>query len=358
MDQFTNGMIFLIQDVVHQTKSAMTYMYMNKFSICENDQFDILKIAYHGVSKHEVELSIDSSIIEVGADALSFSLLEIFYFGAFNTTEKDNRFIPLENLLRKILQKVTIDEQIKIRLSVIDFSRLKQTFPGYGKEPIWLWKRIDKKEVELQYNEQRQIITPFNTQLDVFYEKSKQDFISDEVVHYFHTELLDCDQLKLYQTNYSKAFDKILKEERKHLNEIHSHIKRTEGLHRALIESGRLKSNYQQILHERYTKFDKEQQFEFRFYGGVRITLQFDFRSLKNGRKMKYISAQLKPVLSLRLWRDNLWEHYESEQNNQTKLIRRIKIKLRDSIPVYGLRKKYGSKIFTFNNLTFRGQYK
>lgn len=223
MDQFTNGMIFLIQDVVHQTKSAMTYMYMNKFSICENDQFDILKIAYHGVSKHEVELSIDSSIIEVGADALSFSLLEIFYFGVFNTNEgnKGNEgtkeIIAIEKLLWKILKNIKMDEKTKIRLSFVDFSPLKRTNPGYG-------KRIDKKEVTSHYSGRKQIITSLNTQLDVFYEKSKEDLIDDEVVHYFHTELLDRDQLKLYQTNYSRVFDSMLKKKKqKYLNEIHSH---------------------------------------------------------------------------------------------------------------------------------------
>ena len=63
-DRSPHGMIFLIQDVIHQTKSAMTYM--NKFAICENDQFDILNIAYHGLTEQEVELSIESSITEVG----------------------------------------------------------------------------------------------------------------------------------------------------------------------------------------------------------------------------------------------------------------------------------------------------
>ena len=143
-DQLTHGMIFLIQDFVHQTKAAMTYM--NKFSICENDQFDILKIAYHGLRKHEVELSIDSSITEIGADALSFSRLEIFYFGVFNTNEgnKGNEgsteIIGFEKLIWKILEKVKIDEKNKIRLSIVDFSPLKRTNPGYG-------KRIDKKKL-------------------------------------------------------------------------------------------------------------------------------------------------------------------------------------------------------------------
>ena len=229
MDQLTHGMIFLIQDVIHQAKSAMTYM--NKFCISENDQFDILKISYHGLTEEDVKFSIESSMAEVGADALSFSLLEIFYFGVFNTTGEDKGIISFDNLMRDILEKVQIDEQIKIRLSVIDFSPLKQTVPGYG-------KRIDKKEVKLHYNNRRQLITPFTTQLDVFYEKSQQEFISDEVVHYFHTELLDCDQLKLYQTNYSKAFDKMLKKEkRNYLNDVHSRIERTEGKHRARVIS-------------------------------------------------------------------------------------------------------------------------
>ena len=341
MDQLSHGMIFLIQDVIHQTKSAMTYM--NKFCISENDQFDIFKIAYHGLTEQEIELNVESTITEVGADALSFRFLEIFYFGVFNTTEEDKGIISFEKLLRKILEKVKIDEQIKIRLSVIDFSPLKQTVPGYG-------KRIDKNEVKLHYKNRRQIITPFKTQLDIFYEKSRQEFIGDEVVHYFHTELLDCDQLKLYQTNYSKAFDKILKKEkRKYLNEVHSRIERTEGQHRALMESE--KWNSQRMLDKRYKQFDKQQQFEFRFYGGVRVTLQFDLRSLKNGQKLKNILAQVKPVLSPRLWR----KYYDREQNEPTKLNRRKKIQLRHSIPVYGLRNRYGSKIFTFNN---HGQYK
>ena len=113
------------------------------------------------------------------------------------------------------------------------------------------------------------------------YEKSKEDLIDDEVVHYFHTELLDCDQLKLYQTNYSRAFDTMVKKKRhKYLNEIHSLIERTEGQHRALMESE--KWNSRRILEERFTKFDDEQRFEFRLYGGVRVTLEFDLRKRQN----------------------------------------------------------------------------
>ena len=347
-DRSPHGMIFLIQDVIHQTKSAMTYM--NKFAICENDQFDILNIAYHGLTEQEVELSIESSITEVEGqlggqlrtDGLSFSHLEIFYFGVFNTTERDQGVISFENLLRKILENIEIGEDIQIRVSIIDFGPLKQTVQGFG-------KRIDKKEVKLQYQNRMQIITSFNNQLDIFYEKSQKDLIGDEVVHYFHTELLDCDELKLYQANYSKAFEiSLKKKKRKYLNEIHSHIERTEGQHRALVESE--KWNSRRIPDERYTKLEKEQQYEFRLFDGVRVTLEFDFEKLKNEQKMRNILAQLKPVLSPRLWRKN----YNRKQTESTKLVKRQKIKLRDTIPVYGLRKRWVKNLH-FNN---RGQYK
>ena len=84
--------------------------YMNKICICENDQFDILKIAYHGLTKHEIELSIDPSITEIGAETLSFGLLEIFYFSVFNTIEENKgnggnkEIIATEKLLWKILE--------------------------------------------------------------------------------------------------------------------------------------------------------------------------------------------------------------------------------------------------------------
>ena len=339
-DQLTHGMIFLIQDVIHQTKSAMTYM--NKFSICENDQFDILKIEYHGLTERDVEICIESSIAEVGVD-LSFSHLEIFYFGVFDTSDNNKGVIAFEKLVWKILEKIKMNKKVKIRLSIVDFSPLKQTVQGYG-------KRIDKKEVKLHYKSRKQIITPFNNQLDIFYEKSQENFIGDEVVHYFHTELLDCEELKLYQTNYSKAFDIILKKQkRKYLNETHSHILRTEGEHRALTESEKWNSG--RFPEKRYTKFKNEQQYEFRLYGGVRITLEFDLRRLQNGQNLHNLLIQLRAVLSPRLWRKN----YEHGQIEPKKLKKREKIKLRDSIPVYGLRKKYGSKIFTFNNC---GQYK
>ena len=184
-------------------------------------------------------IQFESSITEVegqlggqlGDDGLSFSHLEIFYFGVFYTTEEDKRVISFENLLRKILENIEIGEDIQIRVSIIDFGPLKQTVQGFG-------KRIDKKEVKLQYQNRRQIITSFNNQLDIFYEKSQKDLIGDEVVHYFHTELLDCDELKLYQANYSRAFEILLKKKkRKYLNEIHYHIEWTEGQHRALAES-------------------------------------------------------------------------------------------------------------------------
>ena len=86
-----------------------------------------------------------------------------------------------------------------LRISFFDMYIRKQTNPIHS-------NRIDKAEVKQLY-QQRDIYTiSLNDQLEIFYNKCKNNrFFKHEVTYFFHTEHLSDDELNQYKTKFHKT---------------------------------------------------------------------------------------------------------------------------------------------------------
>ena len=72
--------------------------------------------------------------------------------------------------------------------------------------------------MNLYYIQQDDQIMSFNNQLDLFYSGWLDDTIKNTVVRFFHAQLLDLDDFKIFQSNFRKVNDSHKKLNRNHTN--------------------------------------------------------------------------------------------------------------------------------------------
>ena len=204
-------------------KHALTYM--NKFTIDEDDQYDIASI-------QKLKFDDEPLILTSGVDSryglkyrrltkiermmrsmssLSASHIDIFYFGWCDSRENWGYTKPDIN---GFLQKCFLYINSKIENVRISFMDLNIRYLRDSAVPF----RTDVQGVKNLYNKQGTYTVSLNDQMELFYEKCKDDELTQhEVAYYFHAELLPLQLEEKFRDKKNKFIFKESKENKFYL---------------------------------------------------------------------------------------------------------------------------------------------
>ena len=282
-----------IKDMTKPCKHARTYM--NRFTICEDDQFEISKIhvlnSNWGMKAGKRPTKIQRIIKSM--KTLSATNIDIFLFGWYEFRGHlggTTRRIDIKDTLTKCLRNVSSKIET-LRISFMDMNIRRQ--PSCRAS-----NRIDTEEVKSLYKEQKAYKISLNDQLDAFYEKCRDGELSGhEIAYYFHTELLSPEEFAACHAVVE------LKETQKHFNEIEL-LQKKFSLFAAPYRKNVLSTEIDVAIQTYNSKVKESRKSEFRLYGGVRATLVFHpKRGLPKADNLKRLSETLSPMLYTQFWR-------------------------------------------------------
>ena len=273
-----DGLDNWVKESTRPLKHALTYM--NKFTIDEDDQYDIssIKILKSNRGTKTVKRLTKIERMMQSMSTFPANHIDIFYFGWYDSREHLGHSKPdINGILQKCFGKINSNID-NVRISFMDMNR------RYLRDcavPI----RTDFQGVKNLYNKKRTYTVSLNDQMDLFYEKCRDDELTQhEVAYYFHAQLLPPDKCALYYEEFEP------KETLKHNNEIAS------------------KSNFGQNerdkLEEKHRKIKKESiESEFDLLAGVRATLVFHPEPhLQRTRQFHSIANILSQMMYAQFW--------------------------------------------------------
>lgn len=282
-----------IKDMTKPCKHARTYM--NRFTICEDDQFEISKIhvlnSNWGMKAGKRPTKIQRIIKSM--KTLSATNIDIFLFGWYEFRGHlggTTRRIDIKDTLTKCLRQVNSEIET-LRISFMDMNIRRQ--PSCRAS-----NRIDTEEVKNLYKEQKAYKISLNDQLETFYEKCRDGGLTGhEISYYFHTELLPPEEFAACHSELE------LKETQKHFNEIELLTKKF-SLFAAPYRKKLLATEIDEVTQKFKTKVKESSKSEFRLYGGVRATLVFHPKhGLSQADELKKLCENLSLMLYTRYWR-------------------------------------------------------
>ena len=282
-----------IKDMTKPCKHARTYM--NRFIICEDDQFEISKIdvlnSNWGMKAGKRPTKIQKIIKSM--KALSATNVDIFLFGWYEFRGHlggTTRRIDIKDTLTKCLRNVNSKIE-KLRISFMDMNIRRQPSGRAS-------NRIDTQEVKNFYKEQKAYKISLNDQLEAFYEKCRDGSLSDhQIAYYFHTELLSPEEFAACHAEVE------LKETQKHLNVIKL-LEKKFAVFVAPYRKNVLSTEIDLATQTYKSKIKESKKSEFRLYGGVRATLVFHpKRGLPKADNMQRLSQTLSLLLYTQYWR-------------------------------------------------------
>ena len=237
---------------------------INKFSISEDDAFDISGIVHlESLSGKTRGLKIrkkrqkskkrkDRQLLQIENHSQRKEALKclstatgnvhVFIFGMnlyVESNEKDESYIDLKMMMNEILSVIRKTNAEFLQVSFSELRVSSGTSPSMG-------MRIDQFQVRELYRQKTATLS-FNNQLDEFYEKSQSRNIRCDVCYFFLAELLRQKELETYKRRF---------------NEIEQCRMERKGTR---VET---KSKHEKILQESQYK-------EYRLFTGFRATLSF-----------------------------------------------------------------------------------
>ena len=203
----------------HQWKNTLNYM--NKFSISEEDSFDIIGVFTTTNSSikdfpdnkddqflsrmQEETLNERKKVFENLAEASG--IVHVFISGMLLYTEHENKikalnqvitqsYVCLEYIIPKCLSSVVFQKIKTLRLSVMEMRIGRETKPSKG-------DKIHSKDIDQFYRNENNSKMSFGNQLDIFYDNCLEDSVENEVVYFFHAPWLTTDDFCIFQTKYA-----------------------------------------------------------------------------------------------------------------------------------------------------------
>ena len=206
----------IFSEKFHQWKNTLTYM--NKFTISENDAFEIAGIekilnptTFWLPVTTEDDHHLSNQKIVVGRRRKAFECLRnasgvvhLFMSGMFVYTNSDTTkgrkmfdecYVNLENIIKECLSAIDFVNMDKLRISIMELQAGRQTTPSSG-------LKLHVSEVDQYYLRRVNRRVSLNDQLDIFYENCLRDSVKNEIVYIFHTPLLTPDEFAIFQTNF------------------------------------------------------------------------------------------------------------------------------------------------------------
>ena len=256
-----------------------TINYMNRFTISEDDGFDISGV-HHLVSP----LGFPIYTKELNKLPTTSEHVYIFISLCFNISSpsaikywNDQRLLFFKGITQNLLTNISKDVE-SLHISMMEFQvasvKIQNKVVSYRKDKTK--HTLDRSEVESLYNRQTLTKMSFYNQLDDFYEHcrliedrvKKIQLIDNESISFFLAKMMDSDVLEAYQTQFAREQSDFM------LKCIKAAISRKE-IDPAYVKM--IEENYRQ-RNEKILKESKGQ--EYRLFTGMRISISLCGRIL------------------------------------------------------------------------------
>ena len=200
----------------HQWKNTRNYM--NKFSISEEDSFDIIGIyTINNPSTRDYPNRNDDQYLKRIQNetlterkkvfehlAKASGIVHVFISGMLLYTEHEQKrkgtfrnqsYVCLHYIIPKCLSSVIFLKIKTLRISVMEMRIGRRTKPSKG-------NKIHSNDVNQLYKNEHKM--SLNDQLDIFYENCLKDSVRNEVVYIYHAPLLTTNDFFIFQDKYDE----------------------------------------------------------------------------------------------------------------------------------------------------------
>ena len=204
-------------EIVQPWKNTLNYI--NKFSISEEDGFDIggvftmtnSNVSTKSSSKNPGHLNkiMEETYKErtkiLNNLSKAAGCLHVFISGMklYRNPRKSNRdsYVELNQIIRDCLFKVDKNKVASLRVTVMEFRVKRRIRPSIG-------VKISSMDVGDLYKKQHQSLMSFNNDLDLFYEQCLHKKVPNEVVQFFHAQQLTAEEFQSFQCRCEESIHK------------------------------------------------------------------------------------------------------------------------------------------------------
>ena len=211
-----------------------TLNYINRFTISEEDAFDIAGI-YHidnflHVMKANQIRKFPSDDLKTNYDRRvqifqhlnsASGNVHIFISGMLMykriQQSKQDSMVSLIEVIEDCLNFLSSSMFSKLRISFMEMRVGRSTRPSRG-------RKLSLHDVEEFYKISNEQIMSFNNQLDLYYEECLSEQVRNTVVRFFHAQQLEFDNFQIFQSNFIRSKNKQLAG--KHRNNYRTYIRK------------------------------------------------------------------------------------------------------------------------------------
>ena len=212
-----NGKDFHHHEIIQPWKNTLNYI--NKFTISEEDGFDIAgiftmtnsNVSTKSSTKNpghlnkimEETYSQRAKVLNHLSNANGFVHVFISGMKLYRNHRKSNRdsYVELNRIIRDCSLKVNKKNVTSLRVTVMEFRVSGKIRPSVG-------VKISSMDVANLYKKQHKSLMSFNNDLDHFYEQCLRKKVQNEVVQFFHAQKLTEDEFQSFQCRFEDSIDR------------------------------------------------------------------------------------------------------------------------------------------------------
>ena len=184
-----------------------TINYMNRFTISEDDGFDISGV-HHLVSPLGFPIyTKEFSKLSTTSEHVYIFISVCFNISTSSATKywNDQRHLFLKGITQNLLTNISKDvESLHISMMEFQFASVKLGQKGPSRRKNTIKHTLDRLEVESLYSRQTLTKMSFYNQLDQFYEHCRLNGYHHESISCFCAKMMDSDVLEAHQTQFAK----------------------------------------------------------------------------------------------------------------------------------------------------------
>ena len=213
------GKDFHHHEIVQPWKNTLNYI--NRFSISEEDAFDIAGVYTMNNSSHltksqkkrsKKSKSILDNMLKKTypsrAEILSHlsgasGIVHVFISGMKLYRDYPGKiresYVELNQIIRDCISIVDSENVESLRVSVMELRVSGKIRPSLG-------IKINSMDVRDLYRKQHKSLVSFNNDLDTFYSQCLENSIENEPIQFFHAQQLTLDEFQSFQNSFEKWF--------------------------------------------------------------------------------------------------------------------------------------------------------
>ena len=336
------------QEIIQPWKNTLNYI--NRFSISEEDGFDIagvftMKNSEGSTKSRQTNPKYLNEILkknyEPRAEILknlwkASGIVHVFISGMKLYKDHPNRknesMVELNQIIRDCFKNVNRKYVKSLQVSLMEFRASGKIRPSMG-------VRINSMDVNDLYKRQNDSLMSFGNDLDRFYGQCLHEKIQNEVVQFFHAQQLTTDEFESYQYKFENLVDERFltnhRQNRKTYTKILARFASTENNEgfdtdwniKFVKAQHRFNHNISQLEHRKKSVYDLSQNQDYKLFIGYRASFQVPLHLRFN----KAFLAELTNFSQQKLTHSKLWKwangiiQSEQEYQRQCKFFKKVK---------------------------------